>query len=523
MKIFSSFFLVLMISLLVCLYPQLSITIPLLDTSNLDQLIMELEIDKEAQVLIQSGNDKFYKVYTRDRDVNNDVELRYWRGLLLVPDLSEKSGLTNFRSGEIDYDNWWYANKDGSFSKYIGNAQNDIIGLINIDNKGNYLVGYDLDSDRIFDVIYKKSPDDKELLISNETNGADFIESPNDFIDSLCGESLSPSSNLGNIVDIRAIFDICAVSGEGSGEQDGLGGIGITPGTTGSGLDILDTLCGEVSGGIGSNIGSGMTSDDSLTEQYADKFRDVINDGFDGQQDSLPTMIGRILVLGFAPGVEGAARAGFWAAVVLDLLNANGLMKEEGKKFRDFLESLTTDTNVDADNQDDSEAEGNTQGEDSNEEEPVDIGDDEETQPGCVAGDPNCENGNEALKELCDRLNGDDTFLDSIEDDIDQAAPDTNCDDPVVNPDPVEDSEDGEINCHPGRGQGMDTDNMEDLLNVGPPGNDCGPTETPGPDGECNGLGLSFLGSGVRGSLWLGYSEIVGIDFCNDFVCDDFQ
>jgi len=415
---------------------------------DLQYLIKELLIEEELRGIIQSGEDTFYKVYIFDNAGNTKyASLKYWRGLLLFPDLSNKSILVNLRSNQNNFDNWWYLNRDESFSKYIEDPQNDIIGLVTISEDHNLLLSYDLDGDRILDVIYKNSDDGKEVLIVNESNGSDFLDSSIELNDPLCNGEFRPNSNLGNTIDIRGILDICGSSGDGADEESGLGGLGISPGNTGSGFDLLDTLCKGISNGS-SSIGSGITSDDGYTQKYIDTFRGVINNGFDGEPDSLPVNVGRVGIWWFAPGVFEASKAGLVIAMAIDVFG----LEEEVESLKKVVNELLPDTDTDStqeasDNQDDTEEEDdnnsaeNTDETENNNEGTVITGNDEETQPGCISGDPNCETGNDALKDLCDRLNSDNDFLDSIEDAEDQAAADNNCDDPVVNPNPAEASE----------------------------------------------------------------------------------
>lgn len=499
------------------------------NTKNLQEVLKDHRIDQELQDLIESGNDRFYKVYRQGREADyKDGSIRYWRGLLILPDLTKKSALINLKADRNDPDNWWYLNSDDSFSRYIRATPDNIIGLINVDRDGNLFLAYDLDGDRILDVIYTNSAEAGKVLIAEEHYAEKLSDTSWRLRDSPCGSDTGAVSGAAVELDGMGVFDICAQGYEGgpeggSNEETGLGGLGLLPGSPGSVPDLIGTLCSGFESGSGPDINPGITSDDTYTERYINYMRDLVDKGFDGQRDSLPVSVGRVLFWWFAPGVDSAVKMGLVIAAVLDIINAN-------------KEGSGADTTPDADNtgnpgdnaepedpdreEEDDTGEQGQEGEGGGSGEPVGG---ETTQPGCISGTPDCDRGNEALRELCEILNSDDDFLDSVEDLENRNAADTNCDDPVINPDSAEASETAEIDCYPGKGRGTDTNSVEDVLTIGNSGDDCGPTETPGPEGECNGLGATFSWGAGKGSYWIAFSEVIGIDFCNDFICDDFQ
>jgi hypothetical protein len=100
----------------------------------------------------------------------------------------------------------------------------------------------------------------------------------------------------------------------------------------------------------------------------------------------------------------------------------------------------------------------------------------------------------------------------------------TDCDDPVVNPNPVKSRRmlagagSAPITCG---SKAESTGGSEGGRGAGlvPPKRDCGSTEMPGPDGSCRGRLGGALSGGHQGSAGVALGTLVGIDLCNPLLC----
>jgi hypothetical protein len=143
--------------------------------------------------------------------------------------------------------------------------------------------------------------------------------------------------------------------------------------------------------------------------------------------------------------------------------------------------------------------------------------------PSHPGGDPMNPNNAGALDHYCNGRSNVPTSLD----DLDQRAVETNCEDAVVNPNPAATGggeTNGEatfIDCSPeveGRAQDEEARSLLNLLTRHGEEQDCGPTETPGPGGQCSGFGRKF-GTSQGTTIWIGWGDLIGIELCDPKVC----
>ena len=474
----------------------------------------EIPIPASLKEIIASGKQQQYSAYSFEAGRMVEVEQKFWSGLLLLPNPTETAQLVSLKvgRGSETLEDWWYRSEDGSLSKLILNSRGETAGIVTVMPKSSASVALDLDGDKVVDVLNIIHSNHDELLIVDEARGVTFM---NEWL--MGQEPLCLPGAMSTEQDVKATLQGC---GENSSSGPGGGGSGSgNQGAAGNRRqDPLDKMCEEHAASRQPRSGVPSTVA-TLTKE-----------------EVLLCVVGCAL-LGVATGPVGSILCG--TLVCGDLLSPSPAGDSEytrenptgeGTSSRERQEYHDTDGDGEPDAEDtDGDGEPDVScdpcgPEGTNEGGEADggggSGGSGTSQPGVGPdGDPDQPDSEAAMDELCARrAEARNRHIDSM-DDLDQRAADTDCDDPVVNPNPAEaqseEEPDRDITCSPESEDNRVTD-FRQLLGDDE-GRRCGPTETPGPDGTCSGRGRSY--DTQRGSLWIGMGDIVGFVPCREETC----
>jgi hypothetical protein len=443
-------------------------------------LTVEPRTDVQLAALLRSTRARRYTVYSFQRGTRSDRgRVRHWSGVLAMPRTPDLGPLTDLAIGIpggpklLDR---WHRHADGTWSKIVLNRAGESAGVLSI-NRGWFRAALDLDGDGLIDVLDAVTLDGRETVIASLDEGATFLERWLVGDNMLCDpRSAADRPGSPSLIGTAGTLESCAETGR----RDRGPLAGITPSKPESPRDPASQVCeGRTTTRGTAPLGVGPRTDDGAVAGFAGW---LLGKAIDAAIEGVAT-------------VRYANAAGVFLAITLEPSTAGASPCE--------LAGSGACAEQHAAAGDDEEAE-DVEGA----REAPDVGAD-----GVRGGDPEA-----ALDTFCTmRARAQRRWAVTLEQLEAQSAgkTDTDCDDPVTDP-AAADAAKTLPKCGPSRDTRSVTEQLLTMLGAYKD-RQCGPTERPGPDGDCR--GGRNLPDGT-GRLWYGYGDVIGLVPCEGMACD---
>jgi hypothetical protein len=446
-------------------------------------LTVEPRSDAQLAALLRSARGRRYAVYSFHRGTRSDRgSVRHWSGVLALPRPADLGPLTDLAiavPGGPKLVDRWHRHPDGTWSKIVLNRAGESAGVLSI-NRGWFRAALDLDGDGVIDVLDAVTLDGRETVIASVGEGAAFLERWLVGDNMLCDPRSAPDRpGSPSLIGTDGTLESCAETAR----RDRGPLAGITPAKPESPRDPASRACeGRPTSRGTAPLGVGPRTDDGAVAGFAGW---LLGKAIDAAVEGVATAryanaAGVFLAITLEPSTAGASPcelAGSGAC-------AEQHAASEGEDEAEDVEGARESPGVGGD--------------------------------GVRGGDPEA-----ALDTFCTmRARAQRRWAVTIEQLAAQSAgkTDTDCDDPVTDP-AAADAAKTLPKCGPSRDTRPVAEQLLTMLGAYKD-RQCGPTERPGPDGDCR--GGRNLPDGT-GRLWYGYGDVIGLVPCEGTACDPRQ
>jgi hypothetical protein len=516
---------------------------------DIPSALAELGIDNSLRALIDSRTPRRYRTYSFvAAGRTGDVRMRFWSGLLLMPDPTIDGAPIPVRFAQDGrrYEDWWYRNAAKTrLTKFITDSRRRIVGLLSLEADGGVAASIDLNGDRVIDVMQAIRPTTRgieESLAITDDMGAAFYDRWLRGTNPLCGGSTRETEDGAGLTfdrspDRRASLPGCSSSSGGTiPSYRGGSAKGETP------EDPADVLCAGRNKSPRPSIGGGIRNDDHLASRVANWWGRTLMRGFDGERDSSGVILIRILASVFSMTLPASIiwAWGYDEITHQPVLEAAGAIESadesidetaariaNGNRARTGSNSNSGGSNSNAATNSNSNSRGgnsnsnsgrgggnaNSGGGNAN----SNTGG-RRTNPGPTGGDPLGPDSEAALDKLCaDRAASNERWrrTHSLKE-LDQFAADSECTKPVEGREARSTGAAKPRLCrHDDQQDRSNYQDLQELLSAA--GSGCSNTERPGPDGRCGNRRRVTVN---RGAAAVAYGGIIGFEPCDPRVCD---
>ncbi len=416
---------------------------------------------------------------------------------IVDPSKNQEASLTLFMDDSTDSTDWWYENKDESISKRLLDVNGQFIGIFSVMKDGTLFTEFDLNGDSRVDVMERIDKQGMRELLLSEIDGIEFMKEVVDGLNPFCGEvssPIDPTDLIGAVVMPNCGGDnnSSAMSGNSNNHARQ---------TNSHGDSVMDRLCANWQPNLSNPLDRVSYPGEGVVRGYLNipKVFRVAGGAAGGVVRNFlwPKNAGDN---GYNPDT------GEWRPLVRDP-ETGKLRPENDQENRERFEREAKDRE---------DSSSNTEGTDTDETD-TDETDTEGTENSLPADPTNPNNG--SLDQICSNWYDQKTRL-SFWEDLNGKAVDTNCDDPVVNPNPTElgnkDNKTLHVNCFSGN-QDQYTSNWREIIQTHRNRRQCSPNEIPESDGMCSGTNTPFNRDQTGQTVKL--QGIDSLDFCPDVIC----
>lgn len=450
-----------------------------------------------ARQSLLAGRQVPYSVYRFGRDGKIASSKSPWNGALILDDPALSGRLSNIKVGKDTVS--MYRNRDGSLSRRLVDAGGNFFGTVTLTPGRSIGVIVDLNKDGLVDLAEVTDLDGNgpDLVIGGDIGRA-MMENWLNKLDPLCSnpedqqQDRQPQEGQNPLIDSSAasVNPCPSAGGSNAGASPGAPNTGGrqlgSPGWS-SGGSPMDLLCAG-RGGDGTPD-MGMVAGDSWTEDVANWFVDLIENGTDGEKDGAGAQAARAIVVGPVAGV--AIFVVFQAEGVAEIGNGNpfGVIGYTPPER--------------------SGGGGNGGGGGGG------GGGGTSTQMPAVGPDGGMGNPEGSLDEMCkNRESSRSSYQDAMTGGENTRSPvKQNCDNPMASA-----GEGIDVNCSSAERDNQNEPNMLDVAQVlANAAGGCRSGDDSNPGANCDGGPMS---TGRRGRVAYGMSDVIGIDMCPGMACD---